>query len=470
MYRTRRFHRLFLQAVAVTTFACVVHAGDLNPPAGPVGPTMKTLDQIEPRTPISALPFTIGQSGSYYLTGNLTGVSGSNGITILAGDVTLDLKGFRLVGTAGALDGINATGAIKNVVIRNGTITSWPGDGVDTQGASSVRIEKIRVQSSGEVGIRTGANTTVDSCHAENATGGIAADAADCRIINCTAGPTTGKGIQCGDRAIISGCAATSNDDVGISAGNDATVSQCTAQANGNTGILTLSGSTVRSCTAQLNTIDGIDVGAGSTVTDSAARGNLDDGINAGTNCTVVNCTASSNSDVGITTGSGCGVISCTASLNGINAGAPGRHGIALAVGCQATNCTARSNQGNGISATDACSITASNCSSNRGDGILVGSDCKVSDNNLDSNGATSGDGAGLHATGSDNRLDGNNATDNDRGIDVDGTGNFIVRNSASGNSGGNNYDIVAGNSVGDIVDVSGMTITASNPWQNVSY
>ena len=41
--------------------------GSLTPPGAPA-PTMKSLDQIEARTPISSAPFTINASGSYYLT------------------------------------------------------------------------------------------------------------------------------------------------------------------------------------------------------------------------------------------------------------------------------------------------------------------------------------------------------------------------------------------------------------------
>lgn len=54
----------------------------------------------ERRTPISALPFTISAGGSYYLTGNLTS-AGGDGITVTAGNVTIDLNGFAMLGAVG---------------------------------------------------------------------------------------------------------------------------------------------------------------------------------------------------------------------------------------------------------------------------------------------------------------------------------------------------------------------------------
>jgi hypothetical protein len=95
---------VFQPAACVMVLLCVclksptAHAqGSLTPP-GPPAPTMKSLDQIEPRRPISSLPFTIASPGSYYLTTNLTGVTGTSGITIATNDVTLDLKGFCSLG------------------------------------------------------------------------------------------------------------------------------------------------------------------------------------------------------------------------------------------------------------------------------------------------------------------------------------------------------------------------------------
>src|SRR5690349_10378629 len=79
--------------------------GSLTPP-GPPAPSMKTLQQVEPRTPISSLPYTITEAGSYYLTTNLVGTAGQNGITINAPRVSLDLMGFELRGVGGTFSGI----------------------------------------------------------------------------------------------------------------------------------------------------------------------------------------------------------------------------------------------------------------------------------------------------------------------------------------------------------------------------
>jgi hypothetical protein len=105
--------------------------GPLTPPSGPPGPTMKSLQQIEPRTGISALPFTISTSGSYYLIRNLRGASGENGITITADDVTLDLNGMSLIGVGGSLHGVSIDGGLSGVAIRNGTVRDWGAKGVD---------------------------------------------------------------------------------------------------------------------------------------------------------------------------------------------------------------------------------------------------------------------------------------------------------------------------------------------------
>ena len=103
-------------------------------PAGPPGSAatvMPTLWQVEPRRPIESLPFTITNSGPYILTRNLTGSSGQNGITIATNSVTLDMNGFTLKGAAGSFHGINVSGTRTFVVIRNGNIAGWGGNGIN---------------------------------------------------------------------------------------------------------------------------------------------------------------------------------------------------------------------------------------------------------------------------------------------------------------------------------------------------
>src|ERR1700733_13714764 len=81
-----------LRVMTVSVFA----QGSLTPPGTPA-PTMKSLDQVQPRTLISSLPFTISAPGSYYLTANLTVTGTGNGIVVTADNVTIDLNGFAMI-------------------------------------------------------------------------------------------------------------------------------------------------------------------------------------------------------------------------------------------------------------------------------------------------------------------------------------------------------------------------------------
>src|SRR5678816_758344 len=67
----------------------VLAQGPLTPPGAPA-PTMKTLDQVEPRTPISAFGTTLTVPGSYYLAANLvSGASTNDGILVRANNCLL---------------------------------------------------------------------------------------------------------------------------------------------------------------------------------------------------------------------------------------------------------------------------------------------------------------------------------------------------------------------------------------------
>ena len=100
--------------------------GPITPPGAPAA-MMKTLDQVEPRIPISG-PTFISTSGSYYLTGNISVASG-NGIVVLAPDVTLDLNGFLISSATNQHAGVRIDPAAHRCTVKNGHIQNF-GEGV----------------------------------------------------------------------------------------------------------------------------------------------------------------------------------------------------------------------------------------------------------------------------------------------------------------------------------------------------
>ena len=141
---------LFLLLAVSPTFA----QGPLTPDGEPQ-PTMKTLHQVEPRKAIAGGTdaITINTSGSYYLTGDLT-VSSGDGITIAAGNVTLDLNGFTVSSTSAepAGNAITLGDSLLAVTIRNGNLGGGFASGVryvqggdDPDAPYSVRVSDLMV-------------------------------------------------------------------------------------------------------------------------------------------------------------------------------------------------------------------------------------------------------------------------------------------------------------------------------------
>ena len=142
----------------VAMLATGARGGPLDPP----GPPAATLPQVEPRTPISSLPYTISSPGSYYLTRNLAMGTDTTGITISVEDVAIDLNGFTLSNDSQgdcvpAPNAIGITTSGGPLVVHNGTIRGWQ-TGLD----GGLRIDDLTILCN-NIGVVAGDGSTVSN-------------------------------------------------------------------------------------------------------------------------------------------------------------------------------------------------------------------------------------------------------------------------------------------------------------------
>jgi hypothetical protein len=284
-------------------FSPTTAAASLTPPQPPAL-TMKPLDQVEPRIPITSLPMTIDEPGSYYLTGNLS--SPSNGISIEADDVTIDLMGFTMTGSGGA-SGIQMADTVdprNNVVVRNGSIRSFNA-GVYMVYAEDCRFEDLLISDSTSRGFDI---RFADKRHI------VGISIRDCHIIGSGQHGIFANGTSAlatfSENSIV-GCVVRGNGDDGIllytngGTMKDNVIEACTVTSNGGFGIqvtanqdtANISGTSIRDCMVS-NHPDGggIEIFAansavvtGSQIVNCHVRGSNFHGINlASTNDTLV--------------------------------------------------------------------------------------------------------------------------------------------------------------------------------------
>ncbi|MFO0835571.1 MAG: right-handed parallel beta-helix repeat-containing protein [Phycisphaerales bacterium] len=302
---------------ALAAGAGLLIAGPLNPPGGAVSSTMKTLAEVEPRIAIIASNtpgdtdslFKITQPGSYYLTGNITGVPGKRGIEIASNDVTIDLNGFTLRGVTGALDGItsmlsDATG----ISVVNGVVRDWPLHGINI-GSGPVfggHVDAVCAESNGVDGIRVGNQVAVTRCSSVN---------------------NGDRGFAGATTCTFSNCASRGNGSTGYYCTTSCTYGDCTAYLNGSHGFESAYDTAAyENCTSSYNNGDGFRLAAANAITGCSAGNNKGSGILIDTRCIVRGCTAYANA-VGAAVGSNIKVIgtdnrvmdnNCAAGLRGI--------------------------------------------------------------------------------------------------------------------------------------------------------
>lgn len=501
---------LFLLALPLGSWG----QGALEPPVpedplNPIVPSMRTLTQVEPRTPIEELPITISAPGSYFLTRSwdLDDADVDHAIIITASDVSVDLGGFTLHSLNAEV--ISIEGAVNNIRISNGVLRN-SGGGVGGATASHVTVEKVTVREVGPLGITLGNHAKITHSTVHNSGAGISVGTYG-YISNCAVYGVAGGGFVAGLRGVVRDCSAQEtgligfslqacqaedlvafkNDEVGVELiggslkgavcsendigvlATDATVTQVMAANNAVAGFSMSRGSVTSSvaysnqtgfqldltlaveCQATFNSTNGFFATGGATLRSCRADVNGSNGIQV-THGTLEGCAAQGNSLNGIQ--------ATAATLRDCRATSNSRSGFLLN-GCAASQLQALHNSEVGIECGVRTQLTGSQVENNQFSGITALTDCVIRDNICLNNGShTNGNAyAGIFLQGSRNRVEGNHCTwlgaNNDFGIQVQGetldddavTGNMIIGNSASGNGGGN-FDVPPGNYLGTVL------------------
>lgn len=294
--------RMLMLVLGLSLAATCAVAGPLDPPPGPVAPTMKPLDQVEPRIPIDRLPYVISISGSYYLTESLVGVAGEVGILVRARRVTIDLNGFELRGAAGTLDAIQVVEGITpcaDLVVRNGAIHGWGRVGINAGCVSGSVFEDLRIEGNTGFAILAADFAVARNVRVQDNGTGIEFGAA-ALVENVVAAGNREDGIGVEARSVVVNSSAINNQGIGVRAGFRSVVENVTASGNSAVGVRMEAGSTATRVTAEENGNIGIALNGKGVIVDSIASNNTPTGILGFPGSRIERCAVNENATNGI--------------------------------------------------------------------------------------------------------------------------------------------------------------------------
>jgi hypothetical protein len=372
--------------LGAAALAKVARAGDLNPPAGPISPTGRSLTDVEPRTPVQKLSgnadflYIIQTRGSYCLTGDIIVPPNMRAILVVCptGNVSIDMQGFCIRGQQGGLGALTVQSAgLDYLEIDDGYIRDMSGDGIDSGNARCMECHDLHVDHCAQ-GIVVRNSGIVEACVVERCTShGVCWQKSsttactfvcdDCDIRACGGHGVcmTGDWAQGSSSFCVCDCDCVGNTQDGLrldcvssgSSGASCTgsISDCRCVSNGAFGIRTsvagAPGSSGARCKIQ--------------VCDSSCCDNALGGMRCfSLHCDVMDMVCSDNGGVGLSLDTCKGSCECCVCCRNASDGV-------LLTACpqmSVSECACHSNTGRGLCADGscaACTITECDCSSN---------------------------------------------------------------------------------------------------------
>lgn len=435
---------------------------------------MKSLDEVDAHVDavagqkrlaisVGSVPIIISAPGSYYLTSNVTGASGSNTIEIAADDVTLDLNGYSLIGVSGGKAAIAVPTSHKNIRIRGGMISG----GVDAISTTPTASRNMILEDVTIEGISGGIWQATPA--------GIAYIIRRVHVRNCGAGADL-QGVHGSviTDSTVQGANLTAAFSTVLAA--ERVERSSVTDTNGAGTVIGITGKSVRACLVSTLT------GGGSVVQAAGITGN-----------SVLDCAVSQISNAGTVSGiSGSQIVRCSASgvfqLGGQGSGScVGISSATSARECEALNVSGNTSSGTigiaglavvnsfvlnvtnggpgtatGLSiGTSAVNCTSTNCAS--GITVNLGKAAYITNCSLTGTGAAAGGTGILTSNGGPVRVDGNVMVSFAIGVSAQGS-DLVIRNHVSNCT--TPYTSGANAMVGPIVTGAGIIVSA-NPWAN---
>lgn len=257
----------------------------LQPPSGSITGTMKTLNEVEPRTPVnerfvgsnaSAL-FVIDAPGSYFLPDDIAVGPNKIGIHIKAAPVTLDMMGHTINGFDSSLDLIIVDPLADRVVIKDGTLRRSGGRGLTSSGDTIV-LDMIEVAEAKRAGMSldVGRAATLRDVTVADVGTAPGSDRYGIRLV----GPGS---VRAHDIEVT----GTGGAGIATAAATRLTLEDALVADTGAQGITVESKATLRRVSVENTNGHGIDAGDDATIVDCHIDNITGNGIHAGSRCKV---------------------------------------------------------------------------------------------------------------------------------------------------------------------------------------